>query len=426
MNTSKQSSISEPQIFPKFGYFFTKISGLSNDPLFKNSAYIMLTSLSIAGFGLLFWILAANLYSNEDVGVASAILSSISMITLLSKFGFDQSIIRYFPHRNKSHILSTSVIITSIIAIALSVTLIVLGDIISPAMSLLKDYAIQYIIISTLSAITPILGYAFVAMRMGRMYFIQGLFQNLRLIFLFLFVFIGSMGIISSIGISLVLTVAFSIIVLYIQGIKPSKLSRVFLRESWSFSMKNYLSGVLLAVPSLTIPLMVLNSLGSEQTAYYYLSFSIASVLFIVPNAINISLFVEGSHGESLRKCTLKSAVALFAVLLPGVLFIGLFGGNILSIIGSEYSEGLELLNLLAVSSFFVAICQVYISIKKVQKDMNIVILLSSLIFALLLGISYLLIKCNFGIASIGYAWILGYGLSATAIVVIALKDGWL
>ena len=107
MNTSKQSSISEPQIFPKFGYFFTKISGLSKDPLFKNSAYIMLTSLSIAGFGLLFWVLAANLYSNEDVGVASAILSSISLITLLSKFGFDQSIIRYFPHRNKSHILST-------------------------------------------------------------------------------------------------------------------------------------------------------------------------------------------------------------------------------------------------------------------------------------------------------------------------------
>jgi hypothetical protein len=33
-----------------------------NDPLYKNSLFIMLTSISSAGFGFIFWMLAAKLY----------------------------------------------------------------------------------------------------------------------------------------------------------------------------------------------------------------------------------------------------------------------------------------------------------------------------------------------------------------------------
>jgi nitrate reductase NapE component len=36
------------------------------DPLLKNSIFIMLTSISSAGFGFIFWMLAAKLYSPQD------------------------------------------------------------------------------------------------------------------------------------------------------------------------------------------------------------------------------------------------------------------------------------------------------------------------------------------------------------------------
>ena len=37
------------------------------DPLYKNSFFIMLSSIINAGFGFFFWMIAARLYSAEDV-----------------------------------------------------------------------------------------------------------------------------------------------------------------------------------------------------------------------------------------------------------------------------------------------------------------------------------------------------------------------
>ena len=51
-----------------------------NDPLYKNSFFVMLTSISNAGFGFIFWMLAAKLYPKEDVGIATALISSMALL----------------------------------------------------------------------------------------------------------------------------------------------------------------------------------------------------------------------------------------------------------------------------------------------------------------------------------------------------------
>lgn len=76
------------------------------DPLYKNSFFIMLTSLSSSGFGFVFWMLAAKLYMKEDVGIATALISSMGMLILLTRFGLDVSIIRFFPKRTKAAYLA--------------------------------------------------------------------------------------------------------------------------------------------------------------------------------------------------------------------------------------------------------------------------------------------------------------------------------
>ncbi len=45
------------------------------DPLYKNSFFIMLSSITNAGFGFFFWMIAARLYSAEDVGLISTVKS---------------------------------------------------------------------------------------------------------------------------------------------------------------------------------------------------------------------------------------------------------------------------------------------------------------------------------------------------------------
>ena len=81
------------------------------DPLYKNSFFIMLTSISNAGFGFFFWMLAAKLYPKKDVGIATALISSMALLVLLSRLGLDQSLIRFFPERDKSSVFGTSAVI---------------------------------------------------------------------------------------------------------------------------------------------------------------------------------------------------------------------------------------------------------------------------------------------------------------------------
>ena len=69
--------------------------GCFREPMYRNSIYIILNSLSSAGLGFIFWIFAARLFSTSDVGVAAALISTMTLLVQLSRFGLDESMIRY-------------------------------------------------------------------------------------------------------------------------------------------------------------------------------------------------------------------------------------------------------------------------------------------------------------------------------------------
>ncbi|HDN74250.1 MAG TPA: lipopolysaccharide biosynthesis protein, partial [Archaeoglobus sp.] len=70
-----------------------------NDPLFKNAYFLMLSSITSAGSGFFFWLIAARFYATADIGLASAIISAMGLISMLSLLGFDISLVRFLPER---------------------------------------------------------------------------------------------------------------------------------------------------------------------------------------------------------------------------------------------------------------------------------------------------------------------------------------
>jgi hypothetical protein len=127
-----------------------------HDHLLRNSFFIMLTSTSEAGFGFIFWILAAKFYPAEDVGIATALISSMMLLVLLSRFGLDFSIIKFFPGADKSSIFSTSALITTFFAGIFGAIFIAGVDILSPELHLLKSprNAALFLIFLTASSVT--------------------------------------------------------------------------------------------------------------------------------------------------------------------------------------------------------------------------------------------------------------------------------
>lgn len=407
----------------------SEISHHLRDPLFKNSFFIILTSISGAGFGFIFWILAAKLSSAEEVGIATALISSMTLLILISKLGLDFSIIRFCPTNNKSRIFNTSIIITTLVSLILGVVFIAGVDIFSPELHILRSplNTILFLVSLTANSITQLTANSFVAIRKAGFQFIQSLVVGSRIIFVFPLVTLGAMGIFNAIGISAVLTVAITFILLVKSGVKPVLvIDRNFLNESFHFSIENYLYSLFMAGPNMVMPVMVLNILGAEQAAYFYIAFAIASLLFMVPIAVSMSLFVEGSYGEDLKKIVIKSLFAIFAVLLPaaGALYIG--GEWILGITGKNYAVGgLEVLRVMVIASLFMGVNQVYFAIKRIQKDMHGVVVLSGVLSGLLIALSYLFMSV-FGIIGVGYAWLIGNGIVSICVGIVAWRERWI
>ena len=65
------------------------------EPLYRNSMYLILNSFVMALFGFVFWSLAAKTFSSSEVGLATAVISAVSLVASLSLLGFNTSILKF-------------------------------------------------------------------------------------------------------------------------------------------------------------------------------------------------------------------------------------------------------------------------------------------------------------------------------------------
>lgn len=396
---------------------------LKND-IYKNSLILIITSLMNAFFGFIFWIIAAKLYTKEDLGIASVLFSSITLIIILSRMGIDQTIIKYMPLHNKNAVFSTCMIVASILTLILGIGFLLTIDKIFIEYRFLKSNTTIYLIILLINLIFGLMSFVFIAIKQMKYNFFHNLIIGSRIIFLFAFMPLGYFGIFFSVGLSYLLAMAISAIILIRLGIHLSNIDVNFVKKSFNFSLGNYVADIFATAPNQLIPLIVYNIVGASDTAVYNLSYVMASMLFIIPSAFSMSLFVEGCHGENVTNLIKKSTLASFSLLLPMIFFLYVFADNIFILINETYLEGVVIFKIIILASFFVSICYNYFIIVKIKGDFRNLILFNGINSILLLIFTYSFVK-TFGVIGTGYAWILSYGLCSCLILFhIIFKGG--
>ncbi len=395
-------------------------------PLYKNSLFLMLSRVFNVACGFVFWILAAKFYSVEDVGLATALISSLGLVILFSRFGFDFSLIRFFHVNDKSRVLNTCLVITTVSSLIVGVIYLLGINFFAGGLSFMQnpDYAAVFLLFAIMNSIVSITGNALTAMRKADHFFYQNVFLASRIPILIPLAFLGSFGIFGSVGLAFLLSAVFTILLLRKFVRFDFKIDNKFINESLRFSSGNYISSVLQTVPTMIMPILILNLLGEAEAAKYYIAFAIGNLVLIVPDALSTSLFVEGSHGESLRKSVIKAGVAIYAFLIPAVILIYFFGDFLLGLVGKDYAEASQLLRLLALSSFFVAVYSLFLPVQNVRMKVESIVKLNLLRFLVLVGLSYVFIL-RFGIKGIGYAWLITYAILGIGILWSVKRKGW-
>ncbi|VVB84849.1 Polysaccharide biosynthesis protein [uncultured archaeon] len=386
------------------------------DPLYRNSIAMMLNSVFAALFGLLFWIVAARTMSSKDIGLATAAISAAGVIVAFSRLGLDQGLVRYLPElKEKRGFYSTIVILTLALSLIIAGIFLIGINIFSPALSFIREgwflpVFLAYIVITSIFSMQNM---ALIAIRRADLALIQNLLLGARILLLIFLTSLGVFGIFSAFGAAFLLTSIFGTLILQKNGLSiTGSFDIASIRKTLKFSMGNYLAGIFLMAPLTIIPIMIVNTIGAEEGAYFYVAYSVAALLFMIPNAVSTSLFVEGSHSLPLKENVLKSIKMILMLLVPALIFIFLFGNKLLLLFSREYSvQAYEMLQLLSISSIFSAVISIFISIKKIQQEVRIINYLNFALSVLIIGFGYIALF-KYGLVGLGYAW-----LGANAVV---------
>lgn len=404
------------------GRYFVKF--LRNS-LYANSVYLMLSSAVRAGLGFGFWIAVARLYRASDVGLAAGLISAASLLALLATLGLDYGLIRFLAGSgDKARRLLNSVFtLSGLLGLAAAAIFIAGIPIWSPALNLARQhpaYIVGFIGLVPALAIMTMVNGGFVGSRRSSLVLLCGSLSGiLRLVFaLGLVVLFGTFGIFASwglaVGVALVLSILLILPRLY-AGYRPIPVfNGSGMKEVVRYSFLNYLTLLFWSAPLYLLPLIVVNRLGAEANAYFFIAMSMAGLVWAIPVSVSLSLLAEGSHDEGQLQLNLQRSAWITGVLLvPAILLIWVLGDKLLLAFGTAYSqEATEVLRILGLAAIPVAINSLYLGVRRVQKRLKGPIGLTWSI-ALITIVSSLFMLPSMGILGAGIALLGANGAGA-------------
>lgn len=179
----------------------------------------------------------------------------------------------------------------AILAVIISAVFIAGLNIWSPGLLFIRDqpvYMLAFIVFTVATCLAGISHYAYIARKRAEFALMQSsIFMITKIILLVLLAqFFAAFGIFSAVGTGYVIAVSVGVLVLLprvvkdyfpLPGIQVELLNRII-----KFSSFNYVADIFAVAPALVLPIMILNLLGAEQTAYFFITWSIASLLYAI------------------------------------------------------------------------------------------------------------------------------------------------
>ena len=391
---------------------------LANDSLYRNSIYLMLSTGVMAVFGFFFWVINARLYSAEQVGIGTTLISVITLISSFSLLGLGNSLIKYLPDSDKKNDkINTSFTLVGLTSIFISIFFLVFLKTFSPRLLFVREniiFSLLFILFAVFFSLNIISENVFIAYRSSKFVLIKNTISSIvKLILPIFLVALGAYGIVVSMGVAMAVAFLVSLVFLILRFNYSPKpiIDRIVVKRMTKFSLGNYIAGFIGGLPAMVLPILITNSIGAKFSAYFYLDMMIANLLYIIPFATSQSLFAEGSYSEIELKVHLKKAIKIISlILIPAILVTFLFGKYILLAFGKEYSsEGVIFLQILAISGIFISINCIGNSIFYIKHRIKLVILVNLLGASIILSLSIMLIHQN--LLGIGVGWMLGQGI---------------
>ena len=411
------------------------------DSLLRNSFFIMATTVATSGLGYIYWTVAARVFPPAAVGLASALLSVAVLVSTLSNLGLPAAVIEVLPTRRSTRAWSAAVdaalLLVTLTGLVFGCGLWLLLPRLSPnllAAGAGPEFAALVIGLVTLWNIAMTVDGVFLAERTSHFMFSRNVvFAALKIPLLLLPLFLPLLSRnASTIVLSWALATAFSLMLALLWYIP--RLGHRHVSEASEMGKQARLLGARVAgnhlinlgglLPMYLLPVIVTTRLSATDNAYFYTTWMVGGIFFMISSSISTALFAEGSaERRDLATRARTSALLIAAALIPvGGVFL-FWGRYILEVFGSNYAaHSVALLTILVCSAVPDAITNVAVSVLRVRRHTYVAGALNLGMSVLALTLAWFLLP-GMGVVGAGWAWLIGQSCGSAVVILIALAN---
>jgi O-antigen/teichoic acid export membrane protein len=391
-----------------------------NITLLTNASSLIGTTAITSLFGFVYWWVAARQFSLDAVGIASASISVMTLLGSCCMLGLGTLLITELPRQpdQAPSLISTALILAGGLGTLAGLGFVLIAPYISPNFQPLRANAIVIIIFVSgvgLTSISLALDQALVGLLQARLQLWRNTFFAISKLALLLAV---SLWASQKIGMTIYLTWAIAIVFSLLSLLRfikhdGKRTVRAYLpqwrlvRKLGPNALQHYLLNMILQIPVFLMPVLVTMLLSTRANAWFYVSWMIASFVFVVPIALtNVLHAMNSANPSSLsQKIRATMGIAVITCILSNLVLQ--FGTKqVLGLFGQTYADQASwALRILALCSFPLIIRYHYMSICRIQD--RIVHAMFSMIPGTLLELVAAVLGAHFaGLAGMTLGWL--------------------
>jgi O-antigen/teichoic acid export membrane protein len=397
------------------------LARLSSDAMLRNSLFIMATSVVTSLFGYVFWLIVARTLPASVSGAGAAATSALQATALFACVGAAAAMIEWLP-RSRSALewrrRATAGVLVSAVAAAVAGVLVVglLGHLLHTLPALASAAGGTLFCLGTVFfAVGTVLDYVAVSERSGgRMLARNALFTAARIPLLLLPWLLP--GTTDQILTSWAVAGGVALLI-GLTGFRGSTHGRsmrpafgglaAHVREMMGSLVGQHFITIAAMLASYLLPIVVVARVSAAANAYFYATWMLGAVFFMISPAVSTSLFAEaagnpGQIGALARRCA--RIIAALLVVPMAVYLVG--GGLLLELFGPAYPhEGRLLLVLLTVSTVPDAVTNIAVAMLRATNRLRTALWLNTAMLVVSLVLSWLLLP-GMGIVGVGVSWL--------------------
>jgi O-antigen/teichoic acid export membrane protein len=406
------------------------LATLRTDSLVRNGFYIMAVTIVTSSLGFVFWLVAARRFNASQVGLSAALVSAMTLVSLLANMGINTALVQMLPRREDGAQWSATLnaglacgVLSS--AVAGLVTAFAL-PLLSSQFDLL-DRSAGYLVVFVAGVIfttaTTLLDYACIAERVAERTLMRNTVFSLVKIPLLLVPFVIAMG---TFGIFFAWVAAGAVTVLVAAAMIPG-LGRSYriaasgvgaeVRRLGSYVAGHHSINIGGFAPWWLLPVFITIRVSPAATAYFYATWRLCGLLYMISPSVASSLAAEGALAPAdLWAKAARSQRTIMIMLVPAATLLAASGDWILRAFGAQYAvHGYLLLLMFTLGAFPDSLMNVWVGVLRVEMRLRFGARLQLGTAGLALVISWFLLP-PLGIAGAGVGWLISRAIGVVLV----------